>query len=67
MTISTDRDAKDWRTMSEAAEYVGLSVSTLIRYEKAGALHADRTLGGHRRFRLEHLDELKAKLHGDAA
>jgi len=34
----------------EAARVGGVSVKTLIRWEKAGKLTARRTLGGHRRY-----------------
>jgi excisionase family DNA binding protein len=44
-------------TAREAAEYLGISLATLNRVEKDGALTPLRTLGGHRRYRREMLDE----------
>lgn len=44
-------------TTKEAAEYVGVSVLTLYRTEKTGALVPYRTPGGHRRYSIEMLEE----------
>ena len=44
-------------TTKEAAEYLGVSVLTLYRTEKTGALSPYRTPGGHRRYSIEMLDE----------
>lgn len=41
----------------EAAEYLGISVLTLRRMEKVGVLSPYRTLGGHRRYSIEMLEE----------
>ena len=48
----------DWLSTSEAAEYIGVSVSTLYRYEADGHIESVRTPGGHRRFRRVQLDAL---------
>lgn len=58
MSHRTDLNGLDWLTVSQAAEYAGVSPSTILRYEKAGAISASRTLGGHRRFRREEVAEL---------
>lgn len=41
----------------EAARYLGISVATLRRMEKSGVLSPYRTLGGHRRYSIEMLEE----------
>ncbi len=41
----------------EAAEYLGVSLVTLRRMEKQGALSPYRTPGGHRRYSVEMLEE----------
>ena len=41
----------------EAARYLGISVLTLRRMEKSGVLWPYRTLGGHRRYSIEMLEE----------
>ena len=41
----------------EAAQYLGISVLTLRRMEKNGVLSPYRTLGGHRRYSIEMLEE----------
>lgn len=44
-------------TAKEAAEYLGISVGSLNRRQKKGYLIPLRTLGGHRRYTREMLDE----------
>jgi len=41
----------------EAARYLGISVITLRRMEKNDVLSPYRTLGGHRRYSIEMLEE----------
>jgi excisionase family DNA binding protein len=51
-----DRQQKLLRA-KEAADYLGVSLVTLRRMEKQGALSPYRTPGGHRRYSLEMLEE----------
>lgn len=44
-----------------AAAELGVSIETLRRWEAEGRLTSTRTIGGHRRYRLEDLDALRAK------
>jgi excisionase family DNA binding protein len=44
----------------EAARRLGVSRTTLIRWEAAGLLRAIRTPTGQRRYRVDHIDELSA-------
>jgi len=37
-------------TISEAAEFLGVSTDTLRRWEEEGSLESERTTGGHRRY-----------------
>ncbi|MBI2103950.1 MerR family transcriptional regulator, partial [Candidatus Woesebacteria bacterium] len=46
----------------EAANWLGVSVDTLRRWEKAGKLEAVRTAGGHRRYRLSAIQDAQAGL-----
>jgi putative resolvase len=45
-------------SIREAAEYLGVSQPTLRRWDKAGKLVAKRTLGNHRRYSRQQLDEV---------
>lgn len=56
-TTSLEVDEPEWLTIGEAAKRRGVSISTLIRAEKAGGLVPDRTPGGHRRYLAADLDE----------
>jgi excisionase family DNA binding protein len=51
-----DRRGKLLRA-KEAAEYLGVSLVTLRRMERQGALLPYRTPGGHRRYSVEMLEE----------
>jgi excisionase family DNA binding protein len=43
---------------AEAAEFLGVRLSKLRRLEAAGRLVTVRTLGGHRRYRLDDVEAL---------
>ena len=45
-------------TITEAAHYLGLSISTLHRWDRVGYLPSMRTLGNHQRYTIDHLDSL---------
>jgi putative resolvase len=47
--------------ISEAAEFLGVSVDTLRRWEENGQIEAERTKGGHRRYDVVHLMKLNQK------
>ena len=49
-------EVDEWLTIGEAAKRHGVSISTLMRADKAGVLVPDRTPGGHRRYRKADLD-----------
>lgn len=42
-------------TIGEASKILGVSISTLRRWEAEGSLMPERTLNGHRRYDLEKL------------
>jgi diguanylate cyclase (GGDEF)-like protein/excisionase family DNA binding protein len=48
-------------TLGEAAEALGVSASTLRRWEEGGRIHAVRTPGGHRRFTVAEVTRLNAE------
>ena len=61
MTRVRDRAGlnQQWLSIGEACAYIGLSRSTLSRYETRGLLtDVRRTVGGHRRFSKRELDAL---------
>lgn len=39
-------------SVSQATKFLGISMTTLYRYEKKGLIHPYRTVGGHRRYNL---------------
>lgn len=43
----------------KAAEYLGISISTIYRMEEQGVLHPIKTVGGQRRFSIAELDSYK--------
>ena len=45
-------------TITKAAHYLGLSISTLHRWDRVGYLPSMRTLGNHQRYTIDHLDSL---------
>jgi excisionase family DNA binding protein len=50
-------DSNQLLNARQAAEYLGISLSTLGRVERQGNLIPFRTPGGHRRYRINMLDE----------
>jgi excisionase family DNA binding protein len=48
-------------TIKDSSKLLGVSTKTLRRWEKSGKIKAVRTVGGHRRFWLEDLNNLKKK------
>ena len=57
----THSQEQDWLSRAEACSYLGVSESSLLRYEKRGAITPYRTPGGHRRYRREDLDSVLRK------
>jgi excisionase family DNA binding protein len=51
---------------SEAAELLGVRLSRLRRLEATGRLVTVRTLGGHRRYRLDDVEAIGRWLHREA-
>lgn len=58
---STSAPAQERLSIGKAAEYLGVSIDTLRRWEKKGRVLALRSPGGHRYFRKEDLDNLFGK------
>ncbi|MBE9478557.1 MAG: helix-turn-helix domain-containing protein [Chloroflexi bacterium] len=52
-----EHDRNQLLNARQAAEYLGISLSTLGRVEREGNLIPFRTPGGHRRYRINMLDE----------
>lgn len=59
---TTPADAPTLLTPTEAAQMLAVNPKTLARWSGANKIHAVRTLGGHRRYRLE---DVNAILHAD--
>jgi excisionase family DNA binding protein len=53
--------------LEEAAAILSVSTSTLRRWADTGRIATERTDGGHRRFRLSDVEELRTSLHGAGA
>lgn len=49
-------------TPTQAAHYIGVTPSTLNRWADAGRIPTTKTLGGHRRYTRDDLDQLAAEL-----
>lgn len=46
-------------TINQAAKLLGVTTSTLRRWEKEGKIISSRTLGGHRRYNKEQILKLQ--------
>ena len=53
--MAMSRDHKDWLSLTEASELLGVHPTTLRRWTDAGSVPCFRTPGGHRRFRVADL------------
>lgn len=49
MSEMSDSSEREWLTMAQAADRLGISPPTLRRWTDQGRINARRTLGGHRR------------------
>ena len=62
-TRHTQNDGRvEHLTVTEAADALGVSPKTVLRWEAAGKITAIRTLGGHRRFVIEEVERVKAEM-----
>jgi excisionase family DNA binding protein len=52
--------------IAKAAELLGVGISTLRAWDDSGALKAERTKGGHRRYRIEDIEQLQGIVSEDA-
>ena len=57
----------EWLTLGQAAKYLGVAQSTIRKWSDGGRLPAFYTPGGHRRFRLNDLDEFLSGSRGVSA
>ena len=48
-------------TIKEASDILGVSISTLRRWEKEGKITSSKTSGGHRRYSIEDLSKYNKK------
>ena len=51
--------------IAKAAELLGVGISTLRAWDDSGALKAERTKGGHRRYRIEDIEQLQGVVSED--
>jgi len=59
-----DRNLRDYLTVSEAAEYLGVSASTLRNWDRAGKVRAIRhPINAYRLYRKEELANLLEKVN----
>lgn len=52
--------------IAKTAELLGVGISTLRAWDDSGALKAERTKGGHRRYRIEDIERLQGIVSEDA-
>src|SRR5262245_22738597 len=64
-----NQDAKsgEWLSLQEASALLGVTTSTLRRWGDSGRVPMKRTLGGHRRFPREGIDQLVSAPSADIA
>lgn len=48
--------------IKNAGEYLGVSKSTLRRWEKENKIYSLKTIGGHRRYEIKDLEDFKNKM-----
>ena len=46
-------------TPKEASNILGVTIDCLSKWEQAGKITAIKTLGGHRRYKLEEINKIK--------
>lgn len=51
--------------IAKAAEFLGVGISTLRAWDDSGTLKAERTKGGHRRYRIEDIEQLQGVVSED--
>jgi excisionase family DNA binding protein len=56
--VQPDTTHDDWISLQEASEMLGVATSTLRRWGDAGRVPMKRTLGGHRRFARNVIEQL---------
>lgn len=63
MNDTPDNDPQETKllTPSEVAKRFKVDPKTVTRWAKAGKLSSIRTLGGHRRYRADEVEELRRK------
>ena len=52
------------QTASQIAEIIGVNVSTIKRWTDSGKLECQQTIGGHRKFHLNHLRKFLKEIMG---
>lgn len=60
--MKRDNKAKGYLTPKETAAFLKVSTETVRQWAKTGQLHAETTLGGHRRFNIEDVEKLAENL-----
>lgn len=60
-------ETQDLLSIGEAARRLGVSVSTLRRWDERGLITSTRTLGGQRRFLAEDVERLRSGARVGAA
>lgn len=53
------KDYNKIMSIAEAANYLGVSIDSIRRWEKKGYIKSFRTPGNHRRYNKEDLDKIK--------
>lgn len=64
--MKSDKKSKGYLTPKETASYLKVSTETVRQWAKTGQLHAETTLGGHRRFNIEEVKRFVSTIQGQS-
>ena len=64
--MKSDKKSKGYLTPKETASYLKVSTETVRQWAKTGQLHAETTLGGHRRFNIEEVKQFVSTIQGQS-
>lgn len=58
--MELSQESRQLLPIGDAAAELGVTPRTLQRWEEAGLIRPERTLGGHRRYPVEEIERVKA-------
>lgn len=63
--MASDKEEPEYLTPGQVARILHVSPKTINRWANAGLIECIVTLGGHRRFRRDHVDKIARKMSGE--